>query len=113
MENGVREFIVNNLSEHGYNMLETCTSDTHFSHKLVRTRQGYHQFGLLTPKEVAKTARDSVQPASFEVLEGSAQVSIMGSKIFTHFRMAVSNSLKLTAIHASASLVLFITSFFL
>ena len=62
-------------------MLETCTSDTHFSHKLVRTRQGYHQFGLLTPKEVisewylqiAKTARDSVQPASFEVLEGSAQ----------------------------------------
>ena len=121
MENGVREFIVNNLSEHGYNMLETCTSDTHFSHKLVRTRQGYHQFGLLTQKEVisewylqiAKTARDSVQPASFEVLEGSAQVSIMGSKIFTHFRMAVSNSLKLTAIHASASLVLFITSFFL
>ena len=100
---------------------ETCTSDTHFSHKLVRTRQGYHQFGLLTPKEVisewylqiAKTARDSVQPASFEVLEGSAQVSIMGSKIFTHFRMAVSNSLKLTAIHASASLALFITSFFL
>ena len=34
MENGVREFIVNNLSEHGYNMLETCTSDTHFSSRI-------------------------------------------------------------------------------
>ena len=54
--------------------------------------------------DLAKTARD----ATFEFL------SIMGSKIFTHsIRMAVSNSLKLTAIHASASLVLFITSFFL
>ena len=59
-------------------MLETCTSDTHYSHKLVRTRQGYHQFGLLTQKEVisewylpiAKTARDSVQPASFERFRG-------------------------------------------
>ncbi len=121
MENGVREFIVKNFSESGYCLLETCTSDTHFSHKLVRTRQGYHQFGLLTPKEnisewymqIAKIARDSVQPASFEILEGSVHVSIMGSKIFTHFRMAVSNSLKLTAIHASVSFALFITSFFL
>ncbi|MDI1495402.1 MAG: Membrane protein [Cenarchaeum symbiont of Oopsacas minuta] len=120
MENGVREFVVNNFADGGYNLLEMCTSDTHFSHKLVRTRQGYHQFGLLTPKEkisewymqIANKARDSVRPASFEVLEGQANVSIMGSKIFTHFRMAVSNSLKLTAIHAIISLGLFLTSFF-
>ena len=62
MEN-VREFIVNNLSEHGY-----CMLVQNASHKLVRTRQGYHQFGLLTPKEVisewylqiAKTAREKM-----------------------------------------------------
>ena len=51
MENGVRESIVKNLAKKDINLLEICTSDTHFVLNPVRTKQGYYQFGVISKTE--------------------------------------------------------------
>ncbi len=121
MENGVREFVVNHLSEKGYSLLEICTSDTHFSQTMVRTKQGYYQFGSVTKKEqiaqwylqIARQADETIKPAAFEILEHKTKVKIMGPKIFEDYSKAIENSLRLTKGFMIGSIALFITSLFL
>jgi len=48
MENGVREKIIDNFSKKEYQLLEICTSDTHYSPVKARNRNGYYQLGLIT-----------------------------------------------------------------
>ncbi|MGI0089759.1 MAG: DUF2070 family protein, partial [Nitrosopumilaceae archaeon] len=45
MENGFREEIVNRLSKVGYNLLEICTSDSHYKAREARNKHGYFPFG--------------------------------------------------------------------
>ena len=121
MENGVREYIVNYLAEHGYNLLEICTSDTHFSQTLVRTKQGYYQFGIVTEKEkiaqwyldITKQADQTVKPAAFEILEHQTKVKIMGPKIFEDYSKAIDKSMLLSKTFMIGSVGFFITSLFL
>jgi len=47
MENGVREEIVKHFSNNGYELIEICTSDTHYNTS-VRNRNGYYQFGIVS-----------------------------------------------------------------
>ncbi len=121
MENGVREFVVSHLEKSGYRLLEICTSDTHFTQTLVRTKQGYYQFGLVTKKEkiadwylqIARHADRIVKPAAFEILENHTQVKIMGPKIFEDYTKAMDNSLRLTKTFMTCSMILFVSSLFL
>jgi putative membrane protein len=121
MENGVREHIVNYFATNNLNLLEICTSDTHYSATKVRTRQGYYQFGKIAKSQdiaewylqVARDAEKNLAPGSFEILEHKADVKIMGSTVYEDYSRAVDNSLKITKGFAIGSFVFFIATLFL
>lgn len=121
MENGVREKIVKNFADKNYNLLEVCTSDTHFARVKVRNKNGYYQLGLITSAdklsewmlEIAKNAEEKISTAKYEILENHTEVKIMGEGIFEEYSKALDKSLKITKGFMIGSVVLFLTSLFL
>jgi len=121
MENGVREKITDIFAKRDYNLLEICTSDTHYSPVKARNRNGYYQLGLITSADklskwffkIAKSAENNIIPAKFEILENETKVKVMGQSIYKDYSKALDNSLKITKGFVIGSLVLFITSLFL
>jgi putative membrane protein len=121
MENGVREKIVENFAKRDYNLLEICTSDTHYAPVKARNRNGYYQLGLITGAEklskwflsIAKNAEVNTSAAKFEILENQTDVKIMGQGIFEDYSKALDNSLKITKRFLIGGVILFITSLFL
>ena len=121
MENGVREKIVENFTKRDYNLLEICTSDTHYAPVKARNRNGYYQLGLITDSEklskwffdIAEIAQIKTTTAKYEILENQADVKIMGQGIFEDFSKALDNSLKISKIFMIGAVCLFITSLFL
>lgn len=104
MENGVREDVVKHFSNNGYELLELCTSDTHYTTMGVRNRNGYYQFGFISkPADVAnwflniaKKAEKNIQPASFEIIEHETDVKVMGPTIYRDYSRAIDRSMKIT-----------------
>lgn len=121
MENGIREQIVSNLSKNGINLLEICTSDTHYSSILVRNRTGYYPFGKITKVQeitnwylkIAREAQKNLMPASLEFLEQKSKIKVMGSTIFEDFSKALDKSLSITKAFMIGSLAFFISTLFL
>ncbi len=121
MENGVREKIVENFAKRDYNLLEICTSDTHYAPVKARNRNGYYQLGLITGSEklskwfldIAKNAETKTTSAKYEILENQTDVKIMGQGIFEDFSKALDNSLKISKGFMIGGVCLFITSLFL
>ena len=121
MENGVREKIIEHFTKNNYNLLELCTSDTHYASVKVRTKQGYYQLGFVTDPQtlsswymdIAKNSEKNVQPAKFEIIENQTNVKVMGPKIFEDFSNALDKSLRLTKGFAIGGFVLFIASLIL
>jgi putative membrane protein len=121
MENGVREKIVQNFADKNYNLLEICTSDTHFARVKARNKNGYYQLGLMTGAdklsnwllEIAKKAEDGIGVAKYEILENHTEVKIMGQGIFEDYSKALDNSLRITKMIMIGCAVLFLTSLFL
>jgi putative membrane protein len=121
MENGVREKIVQNFADKNYNLLEICTSDTHFARVKARNKNGYYQLGLMTTAdklsnwllEIAKKAEDGIGVAKYEILENQTEVKIMGQGIFEDYSKALDNSLRITKMIMIGCAVLFLTSLFL
>lgn len=116
MENGVREHVVARLADAGYDLLEVCTSDTHYSRTTVRTRQGYYQFGIVTDRdriadwflELARRSDRAVRPAAFEVIEARTRVRVMGPQIFEDYKRALDRSLALSKAFAAGAAALFL-----
>ena len=121
MENGIREKIIENFSNKGYNLLEICTSDTHYAAVKARNRNGYYQLGLITSAdklskwfiEIADNAQSNITSAKYEILENEAEVKVMGQSIYEDYSKALENSLKITKIFVIGCIGLFITSLFL
>jgi putative membrane protein len=121
MENGIREKIIENFSSKGHNLLEICTSDTHYASVKARNRNGYYQLGLITSGdklskwfiEIAKNAESKIKTAKYEILENETKVRVMGQSIYEDYSKALENSLKITKMFVIGSLGLFITSLFL
>jgi len=121
MENGVREKIIEKFSNEGFNLLEICTSDTHYAAVKARNRNGYYQLGLITGAdklskwfmEIAEDAQSNIKLAKYEILENETEVKVMGQSIYEDYSKALENSLKITKIFVIGSLGLFITSLFL
>jgi putative membrane protein len=121
MENGTREHIVDYFAKKELTLVELCTSDTHFSSTVVRTRTGYYPLGkIATPQSVAEwyhsialDAEKKLEPTSFEILEHKANVKVMGTAILEDFSKALDRSLFLTKIFAIGSFLIFIGSLFL
>ena len=121
MENGVREKIIGNFADNNYQLLEICTSDTHYAPVKARNRNGYYQLGLITSAdklskwflEITKKAETTITAAKFEILENQSEVKVMGQSIYEDYSKALDNSLKITKSFVIGSLLLFITSLFL
>jgi len=121
MENGVREKIIDNFTKRDFQLLEICTSDTHYAPVKARNRNGYYQLGLITGAEklskwfldIAKIAETKTTTAKYEILENQADVKIMGQGIFEDFSKALDNSLKISKGFMIGGVCLFITSLFL
>ncbi len=87
MENGVREKIIDSFAKRDFQLLEICTSDTHYAPVKARNRNGYYQLGLITGAEklskwfldIAEIAETKTTSAKYEILENRADVKIMGT----------------------------------
>ncbi|MBS3922540.1 MAG: DUF2070 family protein [Nitrosarchaeum sp.] len=121
MENGVREKIVDNFAKQGRQLLEICTSDTHYAPVKARNRNGYYQLGLITGADkltkwflqIAHEAESKISSAKFEILENEADVKVMGQGIYEDYSKALDKSLKLTKGFMIGSVILFIITLFL
>jgi len=121
MENGVREKIIDGFAKRDYQLLEICTSDTHYAPVKARNRNGYYQLGLITGAEklskwfldIAKIAETKTTSAKYEILENQTYVKIMGQGIFEDYSKALDNSLKITKGFMIGGVCLFISSLFL
>ena len=89
MENGVREQIVKHFANIGYELIEICTSDTHFTADGARNKNGYFQLGMISKPtqlanwylELAQKAEKQMNECSFEILENQSKVKVMGSDL--------------------------------
>ncbi len=121
MENGVREKIIDIFAKSDYQLLEICTSDTHYAPVKARNRNGYYQLGLITSAdklakwffEIAKKAEENVTEAKFEILENESNVKVMGQGIYEDYSKALDNSLKITKGFVIGGVIFFVTSLFL
>ena len=121
MENGVREQIVKHFANIGYELIEICTSDTHFTADGARNKNGYFQLGIISkPAQLANWYLDLAQKAekqmnacSFEILENQSKVKVMGSDIYADYLKCMNKSMKITKIFLLADAGLFAVSIFL
>jgi putative membrane protein len=121
MENGVREKIVQNFADKNYDLLEICTSDTHFARVKARNKNGYYHLGLITGAdklskwflEIAKKSETNIGEGKYEILENQTEVKIMGEGIYEDYSKALDNSLKITKGFMIGCVALFLTSLFL
>ena len=121
MENGLREQVVEHFSNNGYDLIEICTSDTHYTSSGVRNKNGYFQLGIITKPTIianwylhlAKQAEKNVQTGKFEILENQSDVKVMGPSIFESFSTCLDNALRITKGVLIGGLTLFITTIFL
>lgn len=104
MQNGLREEIANHLLKHGFNLLELCTSDTHYKSRNARNKHGYFEFGSLAKPDdakswflqLAKKAEQNISAASFELLAQETSVKVMGAKQFDDYSKALDRAMRMT-----------------
>jgi putative membrane protein len=121
MENGVREEVIAHLKNHGHELVEIFTSDTHSTTMGVRNRNGYYELGSVTKSErladwcltIAKQAEKNIAEGKFEILENNAKVRVMGSGIFEHLSKALDRSLNMTKWFMILCTGIFLISIFL
>jgi putative membrane protein len=121
MENGLREKIVDEFAKNDMKLLEVCTSDTHYSAKIVRTKEGYYHFGKVTSAQqisdwfvkIAKQAEKRLEPASFEILEKKSNIKVMGTAVFGDFSKALDRCINMSKIFMGGCVAFFIGTLFL
>lgn len=120
MQNGLREEITNHFSKNGLNLLEICTSDTHYKSRNARNKHGYFEFGSLAKADDAKSwflqlarkAEQGVSSASFELLAQETSVKVMGAKQFDDYSKALDRAMRMTQIFLVATTAFFFYSMY-
>jgi putative membrane protein len=113
--NGLRERILSELNEQGFNMLEICSSDTHSSSG-KRTRQGYYALGNVTSykdiirafEEVSQKAVSNTTTSSFSFLDSYSQIKLMGRDQFDNYAAALNKSMNITKVSLGITIALYI-----
>ena len=121
MENGVREQIVKHFANIGYELIEICTSDTHYTADGARNKNGYFQLGMISKPtqlanwylELAQKAEKQMNECSFEILENQSKVKVMGSDIYADYLKCMNKSMNITKVFLLADAGLFALSIFL
>jgi putative membrane protein len=113
--NGLRERVLSELNEQGFNMLEICSSDTHSSSG-KRTRQGYYALGNVTSykdiirafKEISQKAISNTSSSSFSFLESNVRIKLMGRDQFDDYASALNKSMNITKASLGITVALYI-----
>ena len=105
IENHVRDYVLTQLYSRGLNMVEMCTSDTHYTSG-KRTKQGYYPLGSMTDvneilaqfEELTSNSFDDPKECSFSHLSVDSEIKVMGKGQFDDYSKALDKSMKLTKI---------------
>jgi putative membrane protein len=112
---GLRERILSELNQQGFNMLDICSSDTHFSSG-KRTRLGYYALGKVTSygdiirafKEICQKALTNTAPSTFSFLDSYSQIKLMGKDQFDNYATALNKSMNITKVSLAITTALYI-----
>jgi len=112
---GLRERILSELNQQGLNMLEICSSDTHFSSG-KRTRLGYYALGKVTSygdiirafREISQKALTNTTPSTFSFLDSYSQIKLMGKDQFDNYATALNKSMNITKASLAITAALYI-----
>ena len=104
MKNGLREEIVTYLSKQGYDLLEICTSDSHYKAREARNKYGYFYFGSLSESQtvalwylnLAKKAEQDLSQAMVETLQQETDVKVMGHKQLENYSKSLDRAMRIT-----------------
>ena len=110
IENHVRDYVLTQLYSRGLNMVEICTSDTHYTSG-KRTRQGYYPLGSMTDvneilaqfEELTSNSFDDPKECSFSHLSVDSEIKVMGKGQFDDYSKALDKSMNLTKIFLAIS----------
>jgi putative membrane protein len=110
IDNHVRDQILSQLGLHGLNMIEICTSDTHYTSG-KRTKEGYYPLGSMTDiKEITDQFRmltwnafDSLKECKMSLLSLDSDIKVMGKAQFDDYSKALDRSMNLTKIFLAIS----------
>jgi putative membrane protein len=105
IESHIRASVLSNLGMRGFNMVEICTSDTHYTSG-KRTKQGYYPLGSMTNiKEIIDQFErliadsfDDIKECSFSLLSVDSEIKVMGKGQFDDYSKALDKSMNLTKI---------------
>jgi putative membrane protein len=105
IESHIRASVLSNLGIRGFNMVEICTSDTHYTSG-KRTKQGYYPLGSMTNiKEIIDQFErliadsfDDIKECSFSLLSVDSEIKVMGKGQFDDYSKALDKSMNLTKI---------------
>ena len=103
MKNGLREYVLQNLTQKGIKMLEICSSDTH-ENSGFRTTEGYYPFGYTTKFEIIadhfydliEIACKKLEVYQYEILTVESTVKVMGTSQFRDYSNALDKAMNLT-----------------
>ncbi len=103
MENGLREYVIQNLEQKGIKMLEICSSDTH-ENSGFRTSEGYFPFGQITKFEaiadyyckLTKLANKKLEVSHYKIYSIESLVKVMGENQFEDYSNALDKAMNLT-----------------
>lgn len=110
IENHVRDYVLTQLYSRGLNMVEICTSDTHYTSG-KRTKQGYYPLGSMTDvneilaqfEELTSNSFDDPKECSFSHLSVDSEIKVMGKGQFDDYSRALDKSMNLTKIFLAIS----------
>ena len=110
IENHVRNYVLTQLHSRGLNMVEICTSDTHYTSG-KRTKQGYYPLGSMTDvkeiltqyEELTSRSFDDPKECSFYHLSVDSEIKVMGKGQFDDYSKALDRSMNLTKIFLAIS----------
>jgi putative membrane protein len=110
IENHVRDYVLTQLYSRGLNMVEICTSDTHYTSG-KRTKQGYYPLGSMTDvneilaqfEELTSNSFDDPKECSFSHLSVDSEIKVMGKGQFDDYSKALDKSMNLTKIFLAIS----------
>jgi len=114
---GLRERILSELNQQGFNMLDICSSDTHFSSG-KRTRLGYYALGKVTSygdiirafKEMCQKALTNTALSTFSFLDSYSQIKLMGKDQFDNYATALNKSMNITKVSLAITTALYIVT---
>lgn len=100
---GIKEYIEEAFKREEVELVELCTTDTHFNSGKIRTRKGYYYLGEATPKErirgvllkMLREAKKELTSGGFWYGSVRSDVRVVGSEVWKEFSRGMDATFRL------------------